>query len=55
MKLVQTLKQEYDPKRLEYRMKTYSRFKLMIVDEIGVHSIDKGKIKPLVPVCLLKI
>ena len=35
MKLVQTLKRDYDLKRLEYRIKTYSRFKLMIVDEIG--------------------
>ena len=33
--LVQTLKRDYDLKRLEYRIKTYSRFKLMIVDEIG--------------------
>ena len=35
VKLVQTLKNDYDLKRLEYRIKTYSRFKLMIVDEIG--------------------
>ncbi|WMT50649.1 MAG: IS21-like element helper ATPase IstB [Ferroplasma sp.] len=35
VKLVQTLKKDYDLKRLEYRIKTYSRFKLMIVDEIG--------------------
>ena len=35
MKLVQTLKRDYDLKRLEYRIKTYSRFRLMIVDEIG--------------------
>ena len=35
VKLVQTLKRDYDLKRLEYRIKTYSRFKLMIVDEIG--------------------
>ena len=26
---------DYDLKRLEYRIKTYSRFRLMIVDEIG--------------------
>jgi DNA replication protein DnaC len=35
VKLVQTLKKDYDLKRLEYRLRTYSRFKLMIVDEIG--------------------
>ncbi len=35
VKLVQTLKRDYDLKRLEYRIKTYSRFRLMIVDEIG--------------------
>ena len=35
MKLVQTLKRDYDLKRLEYRIKTYSRFRIMIVDEIG--------------------
>ena len=35
VKLVQTLKRDYDLKRLEYRIKTYSRFRVMIVDEIG--------------------
>jgi len=35
MKLVQTMKRDYDLKRLEYRIKTYSRYRLMIVDEIG--------------------
>jgi len=35
VKLVQTLKRDYDLKRLEYRIKIYSRFRLMIVDEIG--------------------
>ena len=35
MKLVQTLKRDYDPKRLEYRIKTYSRFRVTIADEIG--------------------
>ena len=35
VKLVQTLKRDYDLRRLEYRIKTYSRFRLMIVDEIG--------------------
>ena len=35
MKLVQTLKRDYDLKRLEYRIRTNSRFRLMIADEIG--------------------
>ena len=35
MKLVQTLKRDYDLRRLEYRIKTYSRYRLMVVDEIG--------------------
>ena len=35
VKRVQTLKRAYDLKRLKYRIKTYSRFKLMIVNEIG--------------------
>ena len=32
LKLVQTLKRDYDLKRLEYRIKTYSRFRLISVD-----------------------
>ena len=35
MKLVQVLKKDYDLRRMEYRIKTYSRFRLMMVDEIG--------------------
>ena len=35
MKLVQTLKRDYDLKRRDYRIRTYSRFRLMIVDKIG--------------------
>jgi len=35
VKLVQTLKRDYDPKRLEDRIKTYARFHFMIVDKIG--------------------
>ena len=35
LKLVQTLKRDYDLRRLEYRIKTYSRYRLMVVDEIG--------------------
>ena len=41
MKLVQTLKRDYDMKRLEYRIKTYSRFRLMIVDEIGYLPLSR--------------
>ena len=39
LKLVQILKRDYDLKRLEYRIKTYSRFRLMIVDEIVMCSL----------------
>ncbi|WP_393971091.1 IS21-like element helper ATPase IstB [Oxyplasma meridianum] len=35
VKLVQIMKRDYDLKRLEYRIKAYSRFRIMIVDEIG--------------------
>jgi len=35
IKLVQLLKKEYELNRLDYRLKTYSKFHLMIVDEIG--------------------
>lgn len=35
MKLVQVLKKDYNLRRLDYRIKTYSRFRLMIVDETG--------------------
>jgi DNA replication protein DnaC len=35
IKLVQVLKKEYELNRLDYRLKTYSKFHLMIVDEIG--------------------
>ena len=41
MKLVQVLKRDYDLKRLEYRIKTYSRFRLMIVDEIGYLPLSR--------------
>ena len=41
MKLVQALKRDYDLKRLEYRIKTYSRFRLMIVDEIGYLPLSR--------------
>ena len=41
MNLVQILKRDYDLKRLEYRIKTYSRFRLMIVDEIGYLPLSR--------------
>ena len=41
MKLVQVLKRDYDLNRLEYRIKTYSRFRLMIVDEIGYLPLSR--------------
>lgn len=41
VRLVQTLKRDYDLKKLEYRIKTYSRFRLMIVDEIGYLSLTR--------------
>ena len=41
VKLVQTLKRDYDLKQLEYRIKTYYRFRLMIVDEIGYPPLTR--------------
>ena len=35
IKLVQVLKNDYDLNRLDYRLSAYSKFHLMIVDEIG--------------------
>jgi len=35
IKLVQVLKKEYELNKLDYRLKTYSKFHLMIMDEIG--------------------
>ena len=35
IKLVQVLKKDYDLNRLDYRLSAYSKFNLMIVDEIG--------------------
>lgn len=35
VKLVQVLKKDFDEARLNYRLSTYSKFHLMIVDEIG--------------------
>ena len=41
VKLMQTLKRDYDLKRLDYRIKAYSRFRLMIVDEIGYLPLSR--------------
>ena len=35
VKLVQVLKKDFDLTRLDYRLRTYSKFPLKIVDEIG--------------------
>ena len=35
VKLVQILKKDFDTSRINYRMTTYSKFSIMIVDEIG--------------------
>ena len=43
MKLMQKLKRDYDLKKLDYRIKTYSRFRLMIVDEIGYLPLTREK------------
>jgi DNA replication protein DnaC len=41
IKLVQVLKKDYDLNRLDYRLSTYSKFHLMIVDEIGYLPLTK--------------
>ena len=41
MKLVQILKKDFLSSRLSYRLATYSRFPLMIVDEIGYLPLSK--------------
>ena len=41
IKLVQILKKDYDLNRLDYRLSTYSKFHLMIVDEIGYLPLTK--------------
>ena len=46
LKLVRILKRDYDLKTLEYRIKTYSRFRLMIVYEIGYHPFSRGEANP---------
>ena len=43
LNLVQTLKRDYDLKNLEYRIKTYFRCRLMIVDEIGYLPLSREK------------
>ena len=46
LNLVQTLKRDYDLKNLEYRIKTYFRCRLMIVDEIGYLPLSREKSNP---------
>ncbi len=41
IRLVQTLKKDCDLNRLDYRLATYSKFHLMIVDEIGYLPLTK--------------
>ena len=41
IKLVQTMRKDYDLSRLQYRLATYNRFPLMIVDEIGYLPLSK--------------
>ena len=43
MKPVRTLNCDYDLNRLEYRIKTYSRFRLMIIDEIEYLPLSSEK------------
>lgn len=46
VKLVQTLKRDYDLKRLRNHIKTYSRFRLIIVDEIGYLQLTREEFNP---------
>jgi len=41
IKLVKLMKKEYELNRLDYRLKTYSKFDLMIVDEIGYSPLTR--------------
>ncbi len=41
IKLVQVMKRDYDLNRLQYRLSTYKRFPLMIVDEIGYLPLSR--------------
>jgi len=39
--LIQTLRKAYDENRLEARLKHFSKYKLLIIDEIGYLPVDK--------------
>lgn len=39
--MIQTLRKAYDENRLEARVKHFSKYKLLIIDEIGYLPIDK--------------
>ena len=41
VKLVQAMKKDYDLSRIQYRLATYNRFPLMIVDEIGYLPLSR--------------
>ena len=41
IKLVQTMRKDWELSRLQYRLATYNRFPLMIVDEIGYLPLGK--------------
>ncbi|MGC8563143.1 MAG: IS21-like element helper ATPase IstB, partial [Thermoplasmata archaeon] len=41
VKLVQVLKKDFDMSRLDYRLRAYSKFHLMIVDEIGYLPLNR--------------
>ena len=39
--LIQTIRKAHDEKRLEARLKHFSKYKLLIIDEIGYLPVDK--------------
>ncbi len=41
MKLVQSMKRDYNLSKLQYRLATYNRFPLMVVDEIGYLPLSR--------------
>jgi len=41
VKLIQNLKRDYQTGRLEYKLRTYNKFPLMIIDEIGYLLLNK--------------
>jgi len=41
IKLIENLKKAYNDRSFDYRIRTYSRFPLMIVDELGYLPLNK--------------